>query len=287
MKNIYLAILACLLLAYGCNPKKSQLKNRWVLLEKPGISAEERRGLYRLMHSLPIVVHDYTGDPLSGSFLQFSLTGKYNLRMNTIYSEGKWELENDSTIMLVASTADSIPLRFNFRKDTLSVYFLPGHSFANYLNYLSNDTAVTFITDTISYFFKANPYGFSKNQWAVKSKHKLSEREIRQKLVNYLDYLILILKDERDNSRYLDKIANPIRIASNGISLVRKKAVEPEWQNIFYDQEGFEKAYDLLQNTFDCNIILKETLDFTELDSDILSQMKRIISQEKTYPCEF
>jgi hypothetical protein len=84
----------------------------------------------------------------------------------------------------------------------------------------------------------------------------------------------------------LDKIANPIRIAANGISLVHKKAVDPEWQNIFYDQEGFEMAYSILQNTFDCDIQLKQNVDFTDLDADILNQMKHLILPEKKCPCE-
>jgi len=71
--------------------------------------------------------------------------------------------------------------------------------------------------------------------------------------------LIVVIKDEHNNSNYLDKITNPVLIAANGISLIKKDKVDPEWQNLFYNQEGFEMAYDMLQQTFGCNINLIQT----------------------------
>lgn len=280
MNTRYFILVFLFIIITSCHHK---LKERWVLLEKKGsLTSEERNRLNKIKFLINFRVNDYTADPLSGSFIQLSTLGKYNLRMNTIYSEGKWTVTNDTTILLIASTSDSIPLRVvSCRNDTLRIKFLTGNSFANYFNYLSNDEPLTFITDSISYFKKANPYSYKLNKWALKANHKLTEKEIRAKLINYIDYLIAILKDPRDNSNYLDKVINPVCIANNGISLVRKNRVDPEWQNLFYTEEGFNTAYNLLQNTFRCNVNIKDTHDLVDLDVDILKQIRVIIKQEK------
>ncbi|HEX3008167.1 MAG TPA: hypothetical protein VHO90_11190 [Bacteroidales bacterium] len=279
--HIFLLIVV-LMTIWGCNPQKSKLKNRWIVLDDSALSADDRKTLLDLGHSLSIHINDFTSNSLSGSFIQFSSMGRYNLRMNTIYSEGTWKLQNDSMIMLVALTHDSIPLKIvSLKDDTVTLHFQTGQNLANYLNLMSDDRPVTFISDTISYLFDPNPYSYSMNKWARKSTHKLTDEEIRSKLLGYIEYLIVIIKDQRDNSRYLEKITNPIELAANGISLVKIDRVDPEWQNLFYDQEGFEKAFHILSACFNCNINVLQTTDLVELDSNILEQIATIIKAKK------
>jgi hypothetical protein len=279
MKIPTIILVTAILILASCNSRPNKLANRWVLIKG---TSDLLSDIQSQIYNFPVQIIDFTQSPLSGSFIQLNPFGKYNLRISTIYSEGKWKRTNDSTLILVATTADTIPIRvMNCDGDTLKIKFLTGHNFSNYLNYLSNDITLTFVSDTIWYFKTKNPYSLKYNQWAVKAKHKLTEAEIREKLLNYIDYLLAILKDPRDNSKYLDKITNPITIAANGISIKRKDDVDPEWQNLFYDKEGFETAYHILQNTFLCDVRIIEASDFIALDVDILKQIREIINRKK------
>lgn len=285
MKNRILACFTVILLVILFSACHSNLKDRWVYIKGKGNHPQgENRGpdFSRFFMNLSLIDKS---DPLSGSFFQLNNFGKYNLRMSTTYSEGKWSFLNDSILQLVSSTSDTIPVRLeSCKNDTLKIRFLTGHNFANYLNYLSNDTTVTYLSDTIRYFKSANPYSYRCNKWAVKATHKLSEKEIREKLLNYIDYLIAVLKDPRENSGYLEKITDPVNVASNGISLKVKDRVDPEWRNLFYDEDGYTKAYNMLQSTFQCDVKLLDTKDFVELDVDILKQIRTIITSGK--PCK-
>jgi len=283
MKIYAVILITVALILESCNSHPNKLAERWVLGKGPSDSPST---IHSQINSLGldyrVLIYDFTQSPLSGSFIQLKPFGKYNLRISTIYSEGRWKRANDSTLILVATTADTIPIRvMNCDGDTLKIKFLRGRSFSNYLNYLSNDITLTFVSDTIWYVKTKNPYSFKYNRWAVKAKQKLTETEIRHKLLNYIDYLLAILKDPRDNSKYLDKITNPITIAANGISIKGIKEVDPEWQNLFYDKEGFETAYHILQNTFLCDVRIMETRDFVALDVDILKQIREIIKRKK------
>jgi hypothetical protein len=283
MKSSLSLLLIILFLALSCNPQKSKLKERWVLLEN-------KTRLSKDFESFNQVIIDLTGprsnvrykSAISGSFLQLNSGNNYNFRIGSIYTQGKWNLKNDSTLVFAAGK-DTIPMQIiKCVNDTLQVRFISGHNLANYLDAFTESITLTFIPDTITYYTSNNPYSFKANEWAVKAKHKLTEQEIKDKLVNFIDYLIMVLKDSRKNENYIELITNPINVASNGLSLINSREVDPEWRNLFYDDEGFKIAYQILLRAFESDIKLLPSGDTVEFDVDILKQIKVFIKKYKS-----
>lgn len=280
----YLSLLVIIAIASSCNLKKSKLEERWVLVEKET----------RLSKDFDIynqVIIDFTGRSLnsrnkssiSGSFIQLKSGSKYNFRIGSIYTQGKWNLKKNDSTLVLASGKDTIPMKIvQFSADTLKVRILSGHNVANYLDAFTESQTLTFIPDTISYFSSNNPYSFKANKWAVKATHKLTDQEIKTKVVSFIDYLILVLQDSRKNESYLEQITNPVNVAANGLSLIKPERVDPEWRNLFYDEEGFQKAYHLLEMAFESDVKIPETNDTVELDVDILEQLKEYIRKYKS-----
>ncbi len=279
MKSWLSFLVVVYFIAVSCNSQKSRLKERWVLLEN------ETR-LSKDFDRFNQIIIDLTGprsdvrykSAISGSYIQLKSGNSYNFRIGSIYTQGKWNLKNDSTLVFVASSKDTIPMQIEkCRNDTLKVRFISGHNLAIYLDAYTESVTLTFIPDTISYYTTNNPYSFKANKWAVKATRKLTEEEIKDKVVYFLDYLILVLKDSRKNENYLEQITNPINVAANGLSLIKPERVDPEWRNLFYDENGFQKAYQLLILAFNSDVKILQTNDTVELDVDILKQLKAFI----------
>ena len=279
-----LLLVIVLLVVVSCNPQKSRLKERWVLLEN------ETR-LSKDFDRFNQVIIDLTGprsdvrykSAISGSYIQMKSFNNYNFRIGSIYTQGKWNLKNDSTLVFVASKKDTIPMQIvKCGKDTLKLRLISGHNLANYLDAFTESITLTFIPDTITYYTSNNPYSFKANKWAVKATRKLTEKEIKAKLVNFIDYLVLVLQDSRKNENYLELITNPINVAANGLSLIKPDNVDPEWRNLFYDEEGFQKAYQIMMAAFNSNVKILQTNDTVELDVDILKQLKTFIKKYKS-----
>lgn len=251
------------------------MKERWILVENETRLSKDfdlfKQVIIDLTGSGP---HNRFKSAISGSFIQLKSGSNYNFRIGSIYTQGKWDLKNDSTLVL-ASGKDTIPMQIvKHKNDTLRLRFISGHNLANYLDAFTEGVVLTFIPDTITYLSANNPYSFKANKWAVKATHKLTEQEIKDKVLNFIDYLILVLKDSRKNEDYLELITNPVNVAANGLSLIKPDRVDPEWRNLFYDEEGFRKAFHLLEMAFNSDVKIIETDDTVELDVDILKQLK-------------
>lgn len=88
--------------------------------------------------------------------------------------------------------------------------------------------------------FKSDPFFPKNNQWRIKPKAKESEEAIKARLVNYVEHFAGILKaasEREDNIVSFAHSMGIIQVYQGGIGVVKKKKIDKEWINCFYDEE--------------------------------------------------
>lgn len=100
---------------------------------------------------------------------------------------------------------------------------------------------------------KNNFTSLELNKWRINSKKKESKKEIKDKVENALEFAINFLEfhqqgnDKSAKTYYLQPL--PFQFYSNGIILKHENESD-NWNNLFYDDEDAEIAYQLLESGF-------------------------------------
>lgn len=210
---------------------------------------------------------------ISGSFINLQTNGNFTARFFSRYFEGDWS-KTDSFLTLITSKQDT--LRFETRvadPDSLILKLVSVNS-SKLLTY-----TIGGVLNTIQYKEEDNPYSKENNVWALKPDKKENAVEIRQRVLNYINYLRLVLNDPYNNSDYLELIDNPIRIATNGLSLKWIEEVDAAYKMTYYDEEDFKIGYAMLNGAFRCRLDVMDTDDMVLLDTDLLKQIYKIIKE--------
>lgn len=100
---------------------------------------------------------------------------------------------------------------------------------------------------------KNNFTSLELNKWRINSKKKESKKEIKDKVENALEFAINFIEfhqqgnDKSAKTYYLQPL--PFQFYSNGIILKHENESD-NWNNLFYDDEDAEIAYQLLESGF-------------------------------------
>jgi|GEM_PF-4321094 len=102
--------------------------------------------------------------------------------------------------------------------------------------------------DNYDFSEKSDYYSLRLNAWRVKATQRESEAQLRERLLNHLDYLIAYLGvtiDREGGEVDLSELASPITMARNGIGLKFFDDSEV-WAASFFDQRDAKLAHGML-----------------------------------------
>lgn len=238
-------------------------------------------GLWMLMNNTSAIpsifktASDTAEMNIAGSFIQLENNGDFNARIFSMYLEGDWTMKSDSVLQLTSLTHDTLQFYIKHAQPDSLIFSL----FYSSKESLNQTFTLGATQNTKKYKEEENPYSRDNNNWALKPTKKQTDIEIRQKVLNYINYLILVLNDPYNNSDYIDQIDNPIRIANNGLSLRFKEYVDENYIQTYYDRADFETGFRMLDGAFRCSLYPMDTDDFTKLDTDLLKQIYKIIKE--------
>ena len=103
-----------------------------------------------------------------------------------------------------------------------------------------------------------NPFAVNNNKWRMAPGHKETDEELKQRLINHLQFWQLYFEWALDNDvSILDvrSMASPVKLYGNGIGIRRSYEVPAAWRSYFYDSTDSEKARDMLKEVFRKNDI--------------------------------
>lgn len=178
--------------------------------------------------------HTYTGGSNSSPFQH----GSWTLRGDTLTVQPR-RGGKTLRLTLVELTGEKIALRFSDAKNG-----------AGTLQQRPNSPPLLLVGAADAYDFseETDYYGLRLNAWRLRATHAESEHELRERLLNHLDYLIAYLGvtlDRVGGEVDLSSVNSPITLAANGIGL---KFFEntPDWANTFFDAEEARIAHRML-----------------------------------------
>lgn len=102
--------------------------------------------------------------------------------------------------------------------------------------------------DNYNFSEETDYYSLRLNAWRLKATQRESEAQLRERLLNHLDYLIAYLGvtiDREGGEVDLSELASPITMARNGIGLKYFDDSEV-WAAPFFDQRDAQRAYGML-----------------------------------------
>lgn len=210
---------------------------------------------------------------LPGSFINLHTNGNFNARFFSCYVEGNWS-KTDSLLVLITSKHDTLQFETRIAEPDSLIFNLVSINNIKSIHY-----TIGGVLNTIQYKDEENPYSKENNAWALKPDKKENAVEIRQRVLNYVNYLRLVLNDPYNNSDYLSLIDNPIRIANNGLSLKWIDEVDDWYKMTYYDQADFRIGYTMLSGAFRSGLDVMDTDDMVLLDTDLLKQIYKIIKE--------
>ena len=98
--------------------------------------------------------------------------------------------------------------------------------------------------------YKVDPFHPTNNQWRIKPKSKESDQQIKARLINYVEHFAGILKAASEREGNIVSFAHSlgiIQVYRGGIGVVKKKKIEKDWVNCFYDEEDAFKAQSMFK----------------------------------------
>jgi len=276
-----LLVSAIIILLVSCNSEEKKLKQRWIIgqilaPENPwkvdstyGACFTQLNKIYRRIQS--------------NSFIWFQDDNKYNMRFGSVYAEGTYIINFEKKIIelkpnfgnikpdLVEFTDNTLKMNFRMESDTAL-----GKG-ADYFNRVEFEC----IKDTVEYSDEEKtPFSFEANAWAVPPTKKLDDREIKRRLINYIDFMILLLNDERNNSVTLETFDSPISVNKLNVELYAKDDFLKCWNNIYSDKENLNRAFTWLSRIFKFKMEHLKSKNFVERNTHILKQARGYINNQ-------
>lgn len=103
-----------------------------------------------------------------------------------------------------------------------------------------------------------DPFSTDNNQWRIPAKHKESDAEIRQRLLNHCRFWECFFTWVDDKNEGVIDVAGfptPLKVYGNGFGLKHYDNLPPVWKSYFFDDEDCHKADTLIKHTFRRNKI--------------------------------
>jgi hypothetical protein len=126
---------------------------------------------------------------------------------------------------------------------------------------------------------KADPYVVRYNHWRIKPKHKESDKEIRERVKNHVEFMQLYFENALETGARVvsePNLSSPFEIFSNGVSMRKFEEIN-DWQELFFDSEDAKKGYDIINNEMKRDFTLLKTKNAFELNADIFRKILKTI----------
>ncbi|NNV56179.1 hypothetical protein [Limnovirga soli] len=285
--------IACVLILCFSTCKKDEtalLVQRWrfVAIDMPGVKTFLRET-------------GAAGDGDAITFQKFFLDNKLVLRKDSSfdlvlmkqYIHGKWKFDADRKELLLEDASYN-KLNMQFSTDTVEPYqlHLATDEFAidkiikrhiddkNGFNYLQHKQYYQFFLEAEDERFADaadDLYSKENNLWRIKPNHSETAAEIKERVLNHLQFWELLFHDaaehERDYVSY-NWFSSPIVIATNGTILQFYEEAKSEWDQNFYDSVQAKAGYDLLIKCFSQKIKYLQHTGKYERNEDIVKQLR-------------
>jgi hypothetical protein len=170
------------------------------------------------------------------SFLDLQKDGTYTSYFG-VMDKGKWKVK-EKQLILFNVRHDIVFDIVSVNKDLLKLYYPARnaeYTFEGFENSFEKP--------------EDNPFAVVNNQWRRKATHKESDEEIDARLKNHLlfhqKYFTWGAKEHKEGL-YVNRIASPVTIYSNGFQLKQDGKLPYEWTHLFYDKIDCRKAYERL-----------------------------------------
>lgn len=156
---------------------------------------------------------------------------------NGVYKSFEWQF-----------TEEEITLKFNNHSEKIKV-----------LDYLKKDARTTLLldfkekgdyefvkTDEMLSDIKNDPFYPENNEWRVKPKHLESNKELHNRVKNYIKHNALILKAAKERASNVISFEHSqgiVKIYRSAIGIIDEDEIAEEWYSYFYNDKQAIEAY--------------------------------------------
>lgn len=287
-------LLCCFILAISlaaCKRDSSELLvGRW------DFSALEMPGMPDFLYEIK-----KTGDDNALTFKKFLLGDKLILRKDSTfdlvmlkqYIHGSWKYDKESKNLFLKDVSanklnmtvrvDSVNVsRLVFDIDEFSLNKIVNLHTAddNYYDLLLNKSYCQFYLDVDRDRYsdlKDDPYSIENNKWRVKPFEQETDKQIKERVLNHLDFWQNLFTDAQEKERTYIAYSwfdSPLVVAENGVKLEFYDEHKKEWDQNFYDSTDANKGYQMMRKCFSKKLKFMETEDKYKRHEDVIKQLK-------------
>ncbi|MEO6287797.1 MAG: hypothetical protein ABIN80_17325 [Dyadobacter sp.] len=217
-------------------PRSSNLNGSWRLTEvndsDPAMTGQAHVEFQRPPKNQDLMMSFFQ----DGTFTQIKDNGEYSF--------GTWSYD---------SLTESVFLTSNKKTEEIRTAFGVGVNGLRMLTFeFSQDNSISLIENARrSDQFKEDPFYAENNKWRLKPTENENERQIRDRLKNYILHNIRILKAAGAREQvYVSKEFSEgiIKFYNVGIGVVERKKIPQTWINSFYSRENALQAYGMFED---------------------------------------
>ena len=290
MKKLFCCFVLVISLAACKRDSSDLLVGRWDFssLEMPGMPDF----LYEIKK---------TGDDNALTFKKFLLGDKLILRKDSTfdlvmlkqYIHGSWKYDKENKNLFLKDVSanklnmtvriDSVnAVRLIFDIDEFSLNKIVNLHAAdnNYYDLLQNKSYCQFYLDVDREQYsdlKNDPYSIENNKWRVKPFEQETDKQIKERVFNHLDFWQNLFADAQEKERSYVAYSwfdSPLVVAENGVKLEFYDEHKREWDQNFYDSTDANKGYQMMRKCFSKKLKFMETDDKYKRHEDVIKQLK-------------
>ena len=238
IKNIFYSILVFLIF-YSCGPtiEKEKIIGGWRLAEVISFDSGNAEVDKMMMNNFGSVL-------IADGFVQYFFPDRKFTEMTGYFAEhGKWAYQGSDKIkfgnrlLQIKQFEEKKGREFmiavvEMREEDLELEL----KFVREAKMLNN--------------YKSDPFHPKNNLWRIKPKQKETDEQIKARLINYVEHFAGILKASSEREGSVVSFAHSlgiIQVYRGGIGVVKKKKVNKDWINCFYDEEDAMKAQSMFK----------------------------------------
>jgi hypothetical protein len=262
-KYSWVFISFLLLVSCSLSPEKL-IQYRW------NISFVQSPALTNLLEKLKETpgVSDPNLQLFYGNKLILRSENKFDFVLFDNYWHGQWQYDNSSKKLLLTPQNTGTPIVFQV--DSVGLHFmqlkLDSSNFKKlpYFrdtkgaegSWFSEKAPVTIDLEPDKERYNdesKDPYSEKNNAWRIKPVHPESDKEIKKRVLNHLNFFRLLFTDAYDRNKTVvvyNWFVSPVLPAHNGIALKNYYVIKQGWENCFYDSLQAMQGYQLLNDAF-------------------------------------
>ncbi|QEC69395.1 hypothetical protein FRZ67_19580 [Panacibacter ginsenosidivorans] len=290
MKKLFCCIIITISLAACKRDSSELLAGRW------DFSALEMPGMPDFLYEIK-----QTGDDNALTLKKFLLDNKLILRKDSTfdlvllkqYIHGSWHYEAATKyLFLKDSSASNLDITIHIDSITGSRLIFDIDEFAlnklvnrhaainNYYDLLFNKSYCQFYLDIDNDRYsdlKDDPYSIENNKWRIKPFQQETDKQIKQRVLNHLDFWQNLFTDAQEKDRTYVAYTwfdSPLVVAENGVKLEFYDEHKKEWDQNFYDSTDANKGYQMMRKCFSKKLKFMETEDKYKRHEDVIRQLK-------------